>query len=88
MKNVDPYACLRYYARLLNVTLLELLATGDFSWNKSIVGQLFHLIVLTPTNIYFIFKTQSFPSFQNEDTCLVAWVAPKVTHGPVSQPLM
>ena len=38
---------------------------GDFNWNYSIVGQLFHLILLTPKTNFHFFKAQPFPSSHN-----------------------
>ena len=55
---------------------------GNFTWNYSIVGQLFHLIVLTPQNLLSFLNAQSFSSSQNYNMCIVVWVATKVTHGP------
>ena len=39
-------------------------------------------IVLTRPNILSFSNAQSFPSFQNKDMHIVAWVATKATHGP------
>ena len=39
-------------------------------------------IIPTCPNTLLFLITQSFPSFQNKDMRIVAWVATKVTHGP------
>ena len=44
---------------------------GNFTWNYSIVGQLFHLIVLTPQNLLSFLNAQSFSSSQNYNMCIV-----------------
>ena len=41
------------------------------------------LILLTRPNILLFLNAHSFSSFQNKDMRIVAWVATKVTHGPV-----
>ena len=52
---------------------------GRLVWNENIVGK---LLVLPLPNKRFIFKPQSFPSFQSDDMRIVTCVATKLTRGP------